>query len=205
ESLFERIDVLHLNHGILENRFCLEYERGINWLHFQKINQCNYESHVRLLFISLCGLVASKIKPSVAVTCSGGVAGALPFDGSYVAAKSALRAYFSNFRREMCLVGHPINVTIMYPGATDTAFTRDHHGLKTKSVSPENLAKCFVRAVSEQKEEIYFPSNVWIASLIGYFLPSLYNLIVEKVFYLPNRPDCLGRLNEIKETLKKNK
>src|SRR3954464_11093959 len=66
---------------------------------------------------------------------------AVPGQGSYNAAKFAVRGFTEALRQEMVAAGHPVGVTTVHPGGIKTAIARN--ATAVEGLDPEQLAKLF--------------------------------------------------------------
>ncbi len=93
---------------------------------------------------------------------------AVPAQAAYNASKFAVRGFTEALYQEMVLAGHPVKVTTVYPGATDTSFVRnmtaaekfgDVEWLKNASsplwsTSPQKAARVILNGVRKNRARV---------------------------------------------------
>jgi short-subunit dehydrogenase len=101
-----------------------------------------------------------------------GVAG----EGVYAAAKAGLDAFADSLRIE--LSGTGVGVTVVVPGVVDTAFFDGRGGAPLRRVprpvSPDRVADQLVRAVAEDRPEVWVPRWLRVAPVVRAVAPGLF-------------------------------
>lgn len=158
-----QIDVLLLNAGTSNHSpfvdsdiDAIEYELRLNYLS-------------PLVILRSCLPHMVKQKNGGHVVCVGSLAALMPFPGeaSYAASKAALLSLIRSLRVE--LRNHPIDLTMILPGYTDTEMTANHRSL-LPAMSSEQVGAAIAKAI-EERPSIVIPglSNRLAARLFRTF------------------------------------
>lgn len=110
-----------------------------------------------------------------------------PKSAVYSASKAGVYAFANGLRQD--LWNTPIDVTVILPGPTDTAFfkTADEGGnyfenVKSFSTDPETVAKRMVVAIKHGKQEVVVPRYYDFLSRVSALAPALTNTIIHYMY-----------------------
>lgn len=183
-TTFGRIDVLFNNAGISQRGSVLESR----FSNYRTIMELNFFSVVALTQAVLPVMIQQK-SGNIAVTSS--VSGKLgtPMRSGYCASKHALHGFFDSLRAEVW--PDNVHITMICPGYIRTEISKNaiaadgsSHGKMDENqlggLSPEACADKIVRAINQNKEEVYIGGKEILGVYLKRFFPKILSRIVRK-------------------------
>lgn len=181
---FGRIDYVFQNAGISQRSTVLDTDLTV----YQQLMAVNFFGVIALTKAVL-PLMLAQGKGHFVVTSS--VAGKLgtKLRSGYSASKHALHGFFDSLRAETYDAG--LRVTIVCPGYIRTAISFNAleadgraHGVmddnQDKGMAPDDFARRLLRAVTQEKEEVYIGGTETYGVYLKRFFPSLLSRILRK-------------------------
>ena len=183
-AAFGAIDILINNAGISQRSYIIDTDFEV----YQKLIEVNYLGTIALTKSLLPHFTTRKAGHFVTVTSLMGKFGS-PLRSGYCGAKHALHGFFDVLRMEHEKDG--INVTLVCPGFIQTniaknALTADGTPQNEMDTATENgmsvtkLANKIIRAMENQKFEVYIGGKETLAVYLKRFFPRLLHKIVLK-------------------------
>lgn len=186
-QIFGHIDILINNGGISQRSLAKDTKLEVD----RKIMEVDYFGTVALTKSLIPHFIRRKSGHFVTVSSVMGKIGT-PYRSAYAGAKHALHGFFDSLRAELWKESKNIHVTLVCPGwirtnVTLNALTGDGSKLNQmdpttdKGMPPKSLAERMVRAIEQQKEEVYIGGSKerW-AILVNQYFPRLFSKIVRK-------------------------
>lgn len=178
------VDILVNNGGISQRGRAVETELAID----RRIMEVNFFGTVALTKAMLASMLARGDGHIVVISSVAGKLGA-PQRSAYSASKHALHGFFDVLRSEVYDAG--LRVTIICPGYIRTAIsknaltgdgtpqgTMDQN--QEEGMSPEACARRILRAIEQEKAEVYIGGKEVAAIYLKRFFPNLLNRILRK-------------------------
>ncbi|RFD26776.1 acetoin dehydrogenase [Mycobacterium uberis] len=105
----------------------------------------------------------------------------VPGQAAYNSAKFAVRGFTEALREEMALAGHPVKVTIVYPGGIKTAIARNataaegvdvskmasRFDTRVAHTSPQRAARIILKAVHKKKAQVLVGPDAKILNIVA--------------------------------------
>ncbi|MCK5700079.1 MAG: SDR family oxidoreductase [Cyclobacteriaceae bacterium] len=184
-EIHERIDVLVNNGGISQRSLAIETNFDVD----QRVMNVNYFSAVKLTKLVLPGMIKNKSGHILITSSLVGKFGT-PFRSAYSASKHALHGFFEALAAEVW--ENNIYVTIFCGGYIKTnisinAITGDGSANNSmdenqaKGKSAIDAAIAMIRAVEQNKREVYFGGKEVVGVYLKRFIPSLFAKVVRKM------------------------
>ena len=181
----ETIDVLVNNGGISQRSLASETNFDVD----QRVMNVNYFSAVKLTKLVLPGMIKNNSGHILITSSLVGKFGT-PFRSAYSASKHALHGFFEALAAEVW--ENNIYMTIFCGGYIKTnisinAITGDGSANNTmdenqaKGKSAEDAAIAMIRAVEQNKREVYFGGKEVMGVYLKRFVPSLFAKVVRKM------------------------
>ncbi|QNK62496.1 SDR family oxidoreductase [Pedobacter sp. PAMC26386] len=175
EKVFGHIDLLINSGGISQRSLALETALNVE----QKIMTVNFWGTVALSKAVLPGMIAYGGGRIVCISSLTGKFGT-PYRSGYAASKHALHGYFDSLRSEV--FDKNIQITLICPGYIKTnislnAVTADgttHNKMdenQENGLSSANCAKKIIKAIQQNKEEVYMGGKEMKGILFKRFFP----------------------------------
>ncbi len=182
---FKHVDILVNNGGISQRSLVIETPMEVD----RRIMEIDFFSGVILAKKVLPTMVANNYGHFIVISSITGKFG-FPLRSAYAAAKHALHGFYESLRAE--LHNNGINVTIACPGRIRTsisfsALTKSGkpHGImdhaQAGGISAEQCAKKIMKAVKEQKIEVYIAGKEMLMVYFKRYIPWLFFKLVSKV------------------------
>jgi short-subunit dehydrogenase len=179
-----KIDILINNGGISQRSLAKDTALEVD----QKLMAINYFGTVALTKAVLPSMLTHHLGHIVTITSLTGKFGT-PYRSSYAASKHALHGFFDSLRAE--LVQASIKVTLVCPGFVRTnvsinALTGSGSKLGTmdeatdKGMDPDQLARKILRAIENEKEEVYFGGKEVLGVYMKRFFPRYFSKMLQK-------------------------
>jgi dehydrogenase/reductase SDR family member 7B len=179
-----KIDVLINNGGISQRSLAKDTALEVD----QKLMAINYFGTVALTKAVLPSMLTHHLGHIVTITSLTGKFGT-PYRSSYAASKHALHGFFDSLRAE--LVQASIKVTLVCPGFVRTnvsinALTGSGSKQGTmdeatdKGMDPDQLARKILRAIENEKEEVYFGGKEVLGVYLKRFFPRYFSKMLQK-------------------------
>lgn len=176
-------DIIVLNAGISQRSYASDTDIGVT----ERIMKVNFFSNVYIVKSLLPEIKRNKTHLVIISSVSGKLGSRMR--SSYSASKHALHGYFDSLRAELASDG--VNVTLVCPGyvATDislNALTGDGKSQQSmdintaNGISPEYLASKVIKAVDQNKKEVYIGGKEVMAIYLQRFLPSILRRLTAK-------------------------
>ncbi|MDQ4061326.1 MAG: SDR family oxidoreductase [Pseudomonadota bacterium] len=115
---------------------------------------------------------------------------AVPLQGSYSAAKHAVKGFTDALRMELERDKAPISVTLIKPSAIDTPYTehaRNHMDAPSRNpapaYAPQLVAKAILHACEHPKRDLVVGSGGWVVAVLGNLLPRVMDRVMEAVMF----------------------
>lgn len=184
-ALFGGVDLLINNGGISQRALAVETPISVD----KKIIDINYFGTIALTKSILPHFIDKK-SGQIAVTSSVVGKYGSPVRTSYAASKHAIHGFFDSLRAEVHKYG--IGITIVCPGPINTNISENALTSSGKSqnkkddaiiagISPEVLAKKYIRALKKNKQEVWIGKKEVFAIYIKRFFPTLFSRIIRNV------------------------
>lgn len=181
---FGHIDILINNGGVSQRSLALDTSLEVD----RKIMEVNYFGTIALTKYLLPYMINQKGGHIAVVTSLTGKFGT-PYRSGYAAAKHALHGFFESLRAE--LWKQNIKVTILAPGFIQTtvsvsALTGDGTPLNKMDDAQNNgmpvkkCAKQIIKAIVNQKEEVYIGGKETLGVHFKRFFPGLFSKMIRK-------------------------
>lgn len=182
---FPKIDILINNGGISQRSLASETD----WTVDRRIIDVNYLGTVILTKAILPSMRTHRLGHIVTISSLVGKFGT-PLRSSYAASKHALHGFFDSLRAE--LVQENIYITLICPGFIHTrisynALTKDGSPqdsldqAQANGMSPERFAKKALRAIAQQRREVYIGGKEVLAVFLNRIAPSFLRRLLSKV------------------------
>ncbi len=183
-SHFGNIDVLINNGGISQRSYAKDTPIDID----RKIMEVNFFGTVALTKSVLPQMIKQNSGHIVVISSISGKFGFF-LRSAYSASKHALHGFFESLRMEV--EKNNVNVTLICPGKIHTdisvnAITADgkKNGKMDKSqsegMSADECAQHIIKAIEENKEEVFIGGNELRAVWIKRFFPKLFSRLIKK-------------------------
>jgi short-subunit dehydrogenase involved in D-alanine esterification of teichoic acids len=121
---------------------------------------------------------------------------AIPLQGTYSAAKHAVKGWTDALRMELEEAGAPIAVTLIKPGSIDTPFpehARNYLGEKPTVpppvYAPETVADAILHCAEHPEREVFVGAGGAMISSMGRYAPRLTDKYMEKMLFKQQRKD----------------
>ncbi len=184
-SKFGGVDVLINNGGISQRSLVEETELFVD----RRIMEVNFFGQIQLTRLMLPGMISQQ-SGHIAVTSSMVGKFGFPLRSSYSASKHALQGYFETAGLELKRYG--IRVTIACPGRIRTNIslnavsgTGEKYGQmdpgQAYGMSAEKCADKYIRAITNNKWEVYIGKNEILMIWIKRFAPWLFRRLALRV------------------------
>lgn len=184
QKIFGHIDLLINSGGISQRSFALDTDMNVE----QEIMKVNFWGTVALSKAVMPQMIVNGAGHIVCISSLMGKFGT-PLRSAYAASKHALHGYFDSLRAEVS--GKNVWITLICPGFIKTnisvnAMTADGHpyGLmdsgQEQGMSPEACAKEIVKAIKNQKEEVYIGGKEIKGILFKRFFPTRFSNYLKK-------------------------
>jgi len=184
-QIFGHVDILINNGGITQRSLVAEASMIV----YRRLMEVNYFGPIALTKYLLPHFIRRRKGHFVNITSLTGKFGT-PYRSGYAAAKHALHGFFDSFRAEH--YKDNIRVTMICPGFIHTnltlsALTADGSPLNKmdeaqyKGKSPKWCARKIVKAIENEKEEVYIGGREVFAVYLKRFLPAIFSKIIRKV------------------------
>jgi len=181
---FGRIDMLVLNAGISQRSFVRETSLAVD----RRIMEVNYFGVIGLAKSVLPVFMEQQSGHFVVTSSVVGYIGT-PMRSAYAASKHALHGFFDSLRAEHWRDN--IRVTLVCPGYIKTAISihaLNERGEKfnkmdenqAKGISPEVCAAGIIKAIKQNKEEIYIGGKEILGIYLKRFFPGLLSRAIRK-------------------------
>jgi NAD(P)-dependent dehydrogenase (short-subunit alcohol dehydrogenase family) len=126
---------------------------------------------------------------------------AMALQGTYSAAKFAVKAATDSFRMEFEAEGYPISLTLIRPGSIDTPYPEHARnllgapGLRTPppNYHPRVVARAILYACETRVRDLVVGGGGWVVSAMGRYAPRLTDLVMEKIARPTQTTDDAGR------------
>ncbi len=185
QEKFSAIDILICNAGIAQRSMVKDSLLQID----RQIMELNFFAVIALTKKVLPLMFAQKSGNIVVISSVMGKMG-IPFRSMYCASKHALHGFFEALRGEV--FKDNIKVNIICPGYVKTnvslnAVTSEGkaHGKmdkgQEKGITPEKCAAGILRAIRNNKEEVYIGGSETIAPRLKVLFPRLFSAIIKRV------------------------
>ena len=121
---------------------------------------------------------------------------AIPLQGTYSAAKHAVKAFTDSLRMELEEKGFPICVTLVKPTSIDTPYT--HHAknymdqepsLPPPVYAPEVVARTILHCAEHPKRDVYVGGGAKMIELAGRYAPRLTDRYMERALFRQQQKD----------------
>lgn len=179
-----RVDILLNNGGISQRSLAAEATLDVD----RAIMETNFFGTVALTKAVLPSMLERGSGHIVVVSSLVGIIGT-PFRSSYAASKHALHGFFDSLRAETWKQG--IRVTMACPGFIRTdisvkALSKDGtpHGTMddalARGMPPATCAEKIVRAVEQNRDEVYIGGKEVLGVYLKRYFPALFNRIIRK-------------------------
>jgi len=120
---------------------------------------------------------------------------AVPYQAAYCSAKFAVRAFTQALHIEMSLAGHPVKVSTVYPGGTETAFVRNmtaaerlgdvdlvkNFDKRPWSTSPQKAAQVILNGVRKNRVRILIGPDTKLFDVLARITGPRYQRVVPKM------------------------
>ncbi len=179
-----RIDILVANAGVYLRRPVCD----LTVADFERTMDVNFYGALRAVLPALPHMRQQRAGHIVLMSSMDARKG-MPFEGAYVATKSALRGFGDVLRQE--LHGSGIAVTLVYPGRVDTPLIDDLavHPVSSK-MPPERVAAAVVRAIRRRQAEVFIPAGgARLLDVVATLSPRLSDWFV-RLFRLQGWEEC---------------
>jgi short-subunit dehydrogenase len=184
-NLFGQIDVLVNNGGLGQRSLIRETLLEVD----RRIMEINFFGTIALTKCLLPHFIGRQQGQFVTVTSLAGKLGT-PYRSTYAASKHALHGFFDSLRAEH--FNDNIHVTMICPGfiltsLSSSALTGNGTPQKVldktayKKRSPQWCARKIVKAIEQNKEEVYIGGKEVLSVYIKRFFPSIFSKIIRKV------------------------
>jgi dehydrogenase/reductase SDR family member 7B len=181
---FGRIDILINNGGISQRSFASETPLDID----RKIMEVNFFGTIALTKSVLPAMIAQKQGKIIVISSIAGKFG-FYFRSAYSASKHALHGFFESMRME--LTKENIDVLLVCPGKVKTNISvnalksdgTQHNQMDSsqeKGVSATYCAHQILKAIEQNKEEIFIGGKELRAVWLKRFFPSLFSILIKK-------------------------
>ncbi|HSY76276.1 MAG TPA: SDR family oxidoreductase [Bacteroidia bacterium] len=185
QEKFSTIDILICNAGIAQRSMVKDSLLQVD----RQIMELNFFSVIALTKKILPLMFAQKSGNIVVISSVMGKMG-IPFRSMYCASKHALHGFFEALRGEV--FKDNIKVNIICPGYVKTnvslnAVTSEGkaHGKmdkgQEKGIAPEKCAAGILKAIRNNKEEVYIGGSETIAPRLKSIFPGLFSAIIKRV------------------------
>ncbi|MBB6273278.1 short-subunit dehydrogenase [Pedobacter cryoconitis] len=185
QKIFGQIDLLINSGGLSQRSLALETELAVE----QKIMAVNFWGTVTLSKAVLPGMIAKGGGKIVCISSLMGKFGT-PLRSAYAASKHALHGYFDSLRLEV--FDKNIQITMVCPGYIKTnislnALTANgslHRKMdenQANGLSPADCAKEIVKAVQQNKEEVYMGGKEVKGILFKRFFPLRFSRYMRRI------------------------
>jgi short-subunit dehydrogenase len=185
QEKFSTIDILICNAGIAQRSMVKDSLLQVD----RQIMELNFFSVIALTKKVLPLMFAQKSGNIVVISSVMGKMG-IPFRSMYCASKHALHGFFEALRGEV--FKDNIKVNIICPGYVKTnvslnAVTSEGkaHGKmdkgQEKGITPEKCAAGILKAIRNNKEEVYIGGSETIAPRLKVIFPQLFSAIIKRV------------------------
>lgn len=182
---FSGVDVLICNAGIAQRSLVKDSLLQVD----RQIMELNFFAVIALTKKVLPIMIDKKSGSIVVISSVMGKMG-IPFRAMYCASKHALHGFFEALRGEV--FKDNIHVNIICPGYVKTnvsvnAVTSDGkaHGKmdkgQEKGISPEKCAAGILKAIRNNKDQVYIGGSETIAPRVKAVLPGLFSAIIKRV------------------------
>lgn len=182
---FGHIDILINNGGISQRSFVHETTMDV----FRRIMEVNFFGGIALTRNLIPHFVSGNGGRFVVISSVTGKYGT-PFRSGYAASKHALHGFYDAVRAEYWK--NNIKVTVVCPGVVRTPISysalkgdgsknNKMDDLQSKGMPVEKCAAAIVRAMENEREEVYVGGKEVILIYIKRFIPSLFSRIIRKV------------------------
>jgi dehydrogenase/reductase SDR family member 7B len=180
-----KIDILISNGGISQRSLAMETPVEID----RKILEINFFGAITLTKALLPALVAEG-GGNIAVTSSMTGKFGFPLRTAYCASKHAVQGYFEALRAE--LHDQKVKVTIISPGRVRTNISLNaidkegnKHGVldpgQAGGISPEKCARKIIRAINQNKKELWVGGSEILMIYIRIYLTPLFHILARKI------------------------
>ena len=119
----------------------------------------------------------------------------VPYQAAYSSAKFAVRAFTQALHIEMSLAGHPVKVSTVYPGGTETAFVRNmtaaerlgdvdlvkNFDKRPWSTSPQKAAQVILKGVRKNRVRILIGPDTKLFDVLARITGPRYQRVVPKM------------------------
>lgn len=182
---FSSVDILICNAGIAQRSLVKDSLLEVD----RQIMELNFFSVIALTKKVLPGMLEKKSGNIVVISSVMGKMG-IPFRSMYCASKHALHGFFEALRGEVFKSN--IKVNIICPGYVKTnvsvnAVTSEGkaHGKmdkgQEKGITPEKCAAGILRAIKNDKEQVYIGGSETLAPKLKAVFPGLFSAIIKRV------------------------
>lgn len=183
-QFFGHVDIMINNGGISQRSLAKDTEMEV----YRRLMETNYFGSVALSQYLLPEFIKRKSGHFVVVTSIVGKIGS-PYRSGYAASKHALHGYYDSLRAEHHM--DSIKVSIICPGWTNTdvsknALTGDGEKLgktdraQSEGMSVEYVAKEIIKAIENNKAEIWLGGREKLGVYVKRFFPGLFRRILAK-------------------------
>ena len=178
------VDILINNGGISQRSRAAETDLAVD----RRLMEVNYFGTVALTKAVLPSMLARRAGHIVVISSVAGKLGA-PKRSAYSASKHALHGFFDVLRAEVHDAG--LRVTIICPGYIHTDISKNaliadgsRHGTmdqnQAEGMTPEACARRILRAIEQEKAEVYIGGKEVAGVYLKRFFPKLLNRILRK-------------------------
>nr|AIA14362.1 short chain dehydrogenase [uncultured bacterium] len=182
---YGHVDVLVNNGGISQRSFVQETSMEV----YRRIMEVNFFGGTALTRNLMSHFVSRNQGQFVVISSVAGKYGA-PFRSGYAASKHALHGFYDALRAEYWK--NNIRVTMVCPGVVRTPIsyaalkgdgTRNNKmdDMQSKGMPAEKCAAAIVRAMEQEREEVYIGGKEIILVYVKRFFPALFSKIIRKV------------------------
>lgn len=186
QKIYGQIDMLINGGGLSQRSLALDTAIPIE----QKIMNINFWGTVALSKAVLPDMITNGGGKIVCISSITGKFGR-PHRAIYAASKHAIHGYFDSLRAEVA--DKNINITIVCPGFIKTnhsmnalTSTGDLHGTMDKAqengLSAEDCAKEIIKAVQQNKEEVFIGGKEIKGVLFRRFFPKIFSNYIKKLY-----------------------
>lgn len=164
---------------------------------YGKLSEVPLDEARRLFEVNFRGVVhgCRAAVPALAKNANGGALinlgsvlsdRAIPNQGMYCASKHAIKGYTDALRMEIEMLGKPISVTLIKPGAIATPYAdhaRNHFDVQARNpaplYAPELVAEAILHCASHRKRDVVVGGTSLLFSALGLVAPRLSDRLME--------------------------
>lgn len=184
-ACFGHIDTLVNNGGISQRSFVQETDMSV----YRQIMEVNFFGGIALTRNLVSHFMSRNQGQFVVISSVAGKYGA-PFRSGYAASKHALHGFYDALRAEYWK--NNVKVVMVCPGIVRTPISfsalkgdgsknNQMDDLQSKGMAVEKCAAAIVRAMENEREEVYIGGKEIILVYVKRFFPSLFSKIIRKV------------------------